>query len=153
MKTEYREAFTEVYEIFLLMPKELLVKIPKKFCEMIEEERDKEYYPNIKEPLEQQKLKEETVIILGLIYRDFLCSPEEKKKLQEKDARELQEVQKALEDEMRQKYNIDDIFKNKSKVQEKQLQQSEERSIIVVQEEKWYRKLFNIIKRLFWKNS
>lgn len=38
--------------------------------------------------------------------------PEERKKLQEKDAKDLQEVQKAIE-EARQKYNPDDLFKNK----------------------------------------
>lgn len=38
---------------------------------MIEEEKEETYYPNIQEPLEEQKLKNETIIILGLIYRDF----------------------------------------------------------------------------------
>lgn len=146
MKSEYREAFTEIYEIFKLMPQKLLSKIPKKFYEMIEEEKSTEYSPNIKEPLEQQKLKNETIIILGLIYRDFLCSPEEKKMLQEKDARELQEVQKALEDEIRQKYNPDDIFKKK--VEEELKQQNVETRMIVV-EEKWYYKILNLIKNLF----
>ncbi len=146
MKSEYREAFTEIYEIFKLMPQKLLSKIPKKFYEMIEEEKSTEYSPNIKEPLEQQKLKNETIIILGLIYRDFLCSPEEKKMLQEKDARELQEVQKALEDEIRQKYNPDDIFKKK--VEEELKQQNVETRMIVV-EEKWYDKILNLIKNLF----
>ena len=110
MKPEYREAFEEIFEIFNLMPKELLNKIPTKFYEMIEEERDTNYFPNIQEPLEKQELKNETIIILGLIYRDFLCPPDEKKKLQEKDAKELQEVEKTLEKEIREKYNPDDIF-------------------------------------------
>ena len=79
MKEEYRQAFAEVYEIFKLMPQELLDKIPENFYQMIEEERDTLYNPNIKEPIENQTLKNETVIILGLIYRDFLCSPEERK--------------------------------------------------------------------------
>ncbi len=84
MKKEYMEVFSEIYEIFKLMPQELLNKIPQKFCEIIKEERDKEYIPNIKEPIENQKLKDETIILLGLIYRDFLCSTDERKKLQEK---------------------------------------------------------------------
>ena len=131
------------------MPQELLNKIPIKFYEMIKEERDTEYIANIKEPLEKQKLKNETIIILGLIYRDFLCSPEEKKRLQEKDAMQLQEIEKALEDEIRQKYNPDDIFKNKIN---KQRPQKEENALIVV-EEKWYKKIFNIIKSLFKKDN
>ena len=152
MKQEYKEAFTEVNEIIKMMPDELVNKIPSKFREMLEDERDKEYNPNIQEPLENQKLKNETIIILGLIYRDFLCSPNEKRKLQEKDARELQEVQKAIEQEIREKYNPDDIFKNKKQnVIEETKHTEENASMIVVQEEKWYKKIFNIIKKLFKK--
>lgn len=152
MKQEYKEAFTEVNEIIKMMPDELVNKIPNKFKEMLEDERDKEYNPNIQEPLENQKLKNETIIILGLIYRDFLCSPNEKRKLQEKDARELQEVQKAIEQEIREKYNPDDIFKNKKRNVIEETKHTEEKaSMIVVQEEKWYKKIFNIIKKLFKK--
>ena len=153
MKQEYREAFTEVNEIIKLMPEELVSKIPNKFQEMIEDESDKEYYPNIQEPLEKQKLKNETIIILGLIYRDFLCSAEERKKLQEKDARELREVQKAIEDEVRQKYNPDDLFKNKKQDYTVQEQRIEENKSMIVIEEKWYQKIFNIIKNLFKRNK
>lgn len=144
------EAFTEVNEIIKMMPEELVNKIPSKFREMIEQERDKEYNPNIQEPLEKQKLKNETIIILGLIYRDFLCSPEERKKLQEKDARELAEVKRAIEEETREKYNPDDIFKNRRQNNTEQTQQSQENnSMIVVKEEKWHQKIFNIIKGIF----
>ena len=147
MKQEYKEAFTEVIEIIKMMPDELANKIPSKFKEMLEDESDKEYTPNIQEPLEQQKLKNETIIILGLIYRDFLCSPDEKRNLQEKDARELQEMQKALEEELREKYNPDDIFKKRTQPIENE--KVEEKSLTVVQEEKWYQKIFSIIKNLF----
>ena len=153
MKPEYREAFEEIYEIFSLMPKELLKKIPTKFYEMIEEERDTNYSPNIQEPLEKQKLKNETIIILGLIYRDFLCSLDEKKRLQEKDAKEFQEVEKALEEEIREKYNPDDIFKNRNRVVPQEEQPSEETRMTLVQEEKWYQKIFNLIKNLFHRNK
>lgn len=158
MKQEYREAFTEVNEIIKLMPIELVKKIPSKFREMVEEERDKNYLPDIKEPLEKCKLKNETIIILGLIYRDFLCLPEERKKLQEKDAKDLQEIQKAIEDEIRQKYNPDDLFKNKKneKLNYKEeteeiekTEETEEKRMVIVQEEKWYKKIFNIIKGIF----
>ena len=148
MKQEYREAFTEVNVIIQLMPEELVDKIPSKFRVMLEEEEDKDYYPNIKEPLEEQKLKEETIIILGLIYRDFLCSPEERKELQEKDAKELQEVKMAMEQEMREKYNPDDIFKNRRKDNPEEQSYTGNTSMIVV-EEKWYQKIFQIIKKLF----
>ncbi len=146
MKQEYKEAFTEVNEIIKMMPDELVNKIPSKFREMLEDERDKEYNPNIQEPLEKCKLKNETIMILGLIYRDFLCSQDEKRRLQEKDARELQEVQKAIEDEIRQKYNPNDLFK-KHNATDNQL--IEECKSITVIEEKWYKKLYKLIKSIF----
>ncbi len=151
MKQEYKEAFTEVNEIIKMMPIELVNKIPSKFREMIVEEKYKNYIPDIKEPIEKCKLKNETIIILGLIYRDFLCSPDERKKLQEKDARELQEVEKAIEEEIREKYNPDDIFKNRNKIVLQEEQPSEETRMTIVQEEKWYQKIFNLIKGLFRK--
>lgn len=152
MKQEYMEAFAEVNEIIKLMPLELVKKIPSKFREMIVEEKDKNYIPDIKEPIEKCKLKNETIIILGLIYRDFLCSPDERKKLQEKDARELQEVQKAVEEEIRERYNPDDIFKKKNQNNIEESNNKEENtSMIVIQEEKWYQKIFNLIKGLFRK--
>ncbi len=142
------EAFAEVNEIIKLMPIELVNKIPSKFCEMIIEEKDNNYITEIKEPIEKCKLKNETIIILGLIYRDFLCSPDEKSRLQEKDARELQEVQKAIEEEIREKYNPDDIFKKKNE-NKREVQNVEETAIAVVQEERWYKKIFNLIRGLF----
>lgn len=146
------EAFAEVNEIIKLMPLELVKKIPSKFREMIVEEKDNNYIPDIKEPIEKCKLKNETIIILSLIYRDFLCSPDERKKLQEKDARELQEVQKAVEEEIRERYNPDDIFKKKNQNNIEESNNKEENtSMIVIQEEKWYQKIFNLIKGLFRK--
>lgn len=64
MKQEYMEAFTEVNEIFKLMPQELLEKIPTKFRQVIQEEMDKKYITDIKEPIEECELKDETIIIL-----------------------------------------------------------------------------------------
>jgi hypothetical protein len=153
LKQEYAEAFTEVNEILKLMPSELVNKIPNKFCEMIQEEKSIDYVPNIKEPIEQCKLKDETIIILGLIYRDFLCPPDEKRRLQEKDAREMQELQQEIENQIREKYNPDDIFKNRNRNVSEETQTTEETRMTVVQEEKWYQKIFSLIKGLFYRNK
>ena len=141
MKQEYKQAFTEVNEIIKLMPIELVNKIPNKFRVMIEDERDNEYYPQITEPIEKCKLKNETIVILGLIYRDFLCSPEEKTRLQSKDARELQELEK----EIRKQYNPDDIFK-KNKVEEK-IQPIQ--TAMIEYKEPFMKKILNIILKFF----
>ena len=146
------EAFTEVNEIFKLMPQELLEKIPTKFRQIIREEMDIKYITDIKEPIEECELKDETIIILGLIYRDFLCTPEERKILQEQDTKQLQDMQKKLEMEMKEKYNPDNIFKNRQETKKEITKNSEEISLTVISEEKWYQKIFNIIKRIFKKD-
>ena len=89
---------------------------------------------------------DESKIILSLIYREFLCSDEEKEILKIRDYEKLKEE----EQQLREKYNPDDIFKNKNVPQEEQL--FEETRMTIVQEEKWYQKIFNLIKNLFNRN-
>ena len=89
MERAYEEAFVEIDEIFKIMPIELLSKIPVEFRQVISENKAKDYKVKIEEPLQQNNLKKETVVILGLIYRDFLASPEEREELQKRDAEEF----------------------------------------------------------------
>lgn len=109
MKEVYRKAFSEVDEIFNLMPQGLLNKIPNEFKQIIKTEKSINYTPHIQEPLEECLLKEETIIVLALIYREFLCSKEEKEELKIRDAQKIKEA----EDELREKYNPDNLFKNR----------------------------------------
>lgn len=149
MNEIYRQAFSEIDEILKIMPLNLLEKIPTKFKEMIKEEKSIEYKPEIKEPLENYQLKEETIIILALIYRNFLCDKEKKEELKLRDAQRIKEAEEAI----RQKYNPDDVFKNKRTEDTINEKNSEEKSLVVLQEEKWYKKIFNIIKKLFRRND
>ena len=145
MKREYEEAFAEVDEILQLMPVELLIKIPLQFKKIISENKAKDYKPNIKEPIEEKQLKYETKVILGLIYRDFLVSPEEREELQAKDAKEL----KRIEEEMQQKYDIEKVFKKR-----KSFQNNDSTTDLVPYKERGFlKKLFNLIKGIFNKNK
>lgn len=96
MNEIYRQAFSEIDEILKIMPLNLLEKIPTKFKEMIKEEKSIEYKPEIKEPLENYQLKEETIIILALIYRNFLCDKEKKEELKLRDAQRIKEAEEAI---------------------------------------------------------
>ena len=76
MDKELEEAFSEVDAILKLTPAELTKKIPIQFLKTIEENKSKDYKVDIKEPIDNNNLKHETKIILGLIYRDFIVDPE-----------------------------------------------------------------------------
>ena len=145
MNRAYEEAFVEVDEILKMMPIDLISKIPMNFRKMISENKAKDYKVEIKEPLEEEKLKEETVVILGLIYRDFLASPDEREELQLKDAEEL----KRIELEMQQQYDIDNVFKKRKNA----LDDTASTDLIVYKEQGFLKKLFNVIKGIFKKNK
>ena len=153
MKREYEEALVEVDEILKIMPIDLSSKIPIKFRQIISENKAKDYIIKIQEPLEEQKLKNETIIILGLLYRDFWASPEERESLQLKDAEEL----KKIEEEMQKQYDIDNIFKKRksSKKQEIYEENYDEYStdLVLYKEQGFIKKLFNLIKGIFKKNK
>lgn len=149
MQDQYLKAFSEVEQIIALMPEGLQKKIPEKFKNILSTWKDRNYAPNIQEPFEQCNIMEETKIILAVIYRDFLCSEEEKKEIKLKDSQKLMEYEK----ELREKYNPDDIFKNKKNNQIKMEEtQSEETAMVEYKEKIFYKKLFDKIKHLFKKN-
>jgi len=108
-KENYKKALKQVYMILKSLGKDIIDKIPIDMLNFIEENMDKDYffvlYENIE--LEEQELMDETLGIISLIWRDYLCSDEERKKLQAEDS----ERQKQFENEQRKKYNPDNIFK------------------------------------------
>lgn len=146
MERAYEEAFAEVDEIFKIIPVELLGAIPVQFREVISENKAKDYKVKIEEPLEEKKLKKETVVILGLIYRDFWASPDEREEMQKKDAEDFEKI----EQEMQQQYDIQNIFgKRKARInQENELFSTD---MIVYKEQSFLKKLFSLIKGLFTK--
>ena len=111
MNREYEEAFAEVDEVLKLIPVELSSKIPTKFKQIISENRANDYRVQIREPLEfdAKNFKTETIVILGLIYRDFLADPEERDQLQLEDVEGIRKI----EQDMNEQYNMDGIFSKK----------------------------------------
>lgn len=148
MQEQYLKAFSEVEQIIALMPEGLQKKIPEKFKNILSTWKDKNYVPYIQEPFEECNIMEETKIILAVIYRDFLCSEKEKEEIKLRDSQQLQEYEK----ELREKYNPDDIFKNKKNNQIKiEETQSEETAMVEYKEKNFLQKLFDKIKHLFKK--
>lgn len=146
MERAYEEAFVEIDEIFKIMPIELLSKIPVEFRQVISENKAKDYKVKIEEPLQQNNLKKETVVILGLIYRDFLASPEEREELQKRDAEELEKI----ELEIQRQYDMQNIFR-KRKTKQNLEDEQYSTDLIVYKEQSFLKKFFNLIKGVFGK--
>ena len=141
------EALSEVDVIIAMMPSEEAIKIPTAFKNFVKTRKSQNYIPSIKNdiPLYQQELKKDTRIICSLIYRSYLCSREEKEKLKEQDRKIL--IQK--EQELREKYIPDNIFKNK---QESTVIENTN-LLVEIKKETFFKKLISFIKGLFNKTN
>ncbi len=151
MSDNYAKACSEVLTIIPHIEQKYSEKIPYKFIKMLEIISDKEYINNINidfsKKLKEQKLLEETRIILALIYRDYLCSEEEKEKLILQEQEEWDRIEK----EKHEKYNIDfeKISDNRKQKKIDAKLRKNEKLLIEIKEEKWYHKIINKILKLF----
>ena len=150
---EYRQSLTELNTIIHYMDIEYLKKLPQKFIEFINSNMDKDCIPNIDKntPINEQKLKKDTKVLLSLLYRNYWCDRDKKTTLIQEDL----DAKNNYEKELREKYNPDNIFKNKSNVAEVNIEPPKEEThteLIEYKEQKWYQKIFNLIKNLFHRN-
>lgn len=146
MTIEYKRSLTELNSILNYMNVEHIKKIPTKFIDFINENMDSDYIPNIDKnvPINQQNLKKDTKVLLSLIYRNYWCDKETKEKLLYQDLMD----KKKFEQEMLEKYNPDNIFKN-NQIQKEEITMETHTELIEYKEPKWYQKIFAKILRLF----
>lgn len=84
------QAYAEVYQVILHMEKGLQIMIPRKFVQFLRKNMDTQWGRNLDftKNLNDMDLLQETRVLLSLVYRDFICSPEERMELIKKDKRE-----------------------------------------------------------------
>lgn len=140
---EYANAYSEVLEILKYISKEDYEKIPNSKIEVFETNSNKEYIFNYdpNKTLEEQNVSKRARAIIGLLFRDYWATEEQKEKIirkQNYDRQRLEENKKSL-------YDVEKVFEQRSpKVNEKQ-----EIKKMVVYKETLFRKCINKIKSLF----
>ena len=141
------QSFTEVYDIVNHLDTNLYDKIPNQFIEMLRQNMDTNYNVKIdySKNINEQELLQDTRIVLALIYRDYICSKEKRQKLIKKDMLEIN----MREEELKEKYNPDDIFKNRHKETIEETKEQENVTTMVEYKESVFTKFINFIKRLF----
>ena len=147
---EYSVAFSEVSEILKIFPEEELNKIPKSYIEIIEKCKDITYEYKLKDGVElhNQEMSEKTRTILSVIYRDYICTEDERKELIKQENKDVV----LLETEKRNKYNPNDIFKennlNSLKQEDSKIETIDFGNELI--EIKWYKKIIEKIKKWFY---
>ena len=149
MTQEYSQALTEVNMIISYMDNEHVKKLPKKFMDFLFLNMDIDYIPTIDRniPIHKQELKKETKVLLSLLYRNYWCDSQKKQELLQEDLR----AKKIHEEKLKEKYNSDNVFKNKVNVAKIEATPKEENKteIIEYKKPKWYKTLFVKILKLF----
>ena len=134
------QAFSEVYDIINHLDTKLYNRIPTSFIEMIKENKDNTYQPQIdyRISINKQKLLKDTRTILSLIYRDYICSVQKREELKYNDIMELKKEQEENAIEL----NHEDIFKKQK--QDVSINLNTE---IVEYKENIFKRIINFIKK------
>ena len=118
-------------------------KIPDKFILFLKRNSIKGYKPKFDNTknIEELQLSNETKSLLALVYRDYLCTDEEKQEFNKILIENDEEKQK----ELRKKYNVNSIFKNSKEEKSKKTNNLP----IEVNHSNLFKKIIDFIKQFF----
>ena len=133
MDEAYTKALTEVDEVLNYLDVKLLNKIPETFKNFIKNSKNKmyKYQYNKEKPLYEQELSKEAKAIISLIYRDYICYPQEKNQLVQEE-----------------KINMQNEFKVKEIETIKNDVKTETKAIAIIEKESFWKKVINKMKKI-----
>lgn len=141
------KAFSEVKCILDYLPIDYTDRLPKKLLDLINNLYDESYKININPDVElkKQNFSEDTKSLIAVLKYNYWCKNEEEK---EKLAKMFKQNEDNYQEALREKYNVDNIFKNR---------ESEEKVSaelpVVIEKENLFKRLVNKIRSFFIKKS
>lgn len=147
MDKKTKEIYSEVYSALNMLGNDYIKKLPSSLFDMIKSERLDTYNPTYDGTiaLDQQNIKRESISMIALFHLNYWCENAEEK---EKLCRLFQENENKYQEELREKYNPDNLFKSKEVKEEKE----ESTELIEYKENSLFKKIINKLMSLF-KNS
>lgn len=151
MKSEEKIAYKQLITILNNMEPEYKEKIPKKLMKLFEENsaEDYEFHLDLTRPLQEQELNSKTLALLAMLNLNYWCETEEEK---QELIKHYTENERKYQEELRKKYNTDNIFQKNNK-ENKQEKTTEEQVALVEHKESVIRKLINKIKSIFHRSE
>jgi len=148
MSDSYAKAYTEVLEIISHFSEDELKKIPQEEIDFYNEAKDKSYQFKIdsNRDLDVQNISREANAILILLFREYFATEKQKQVLDDL----LQQNEIKEENEKREKYNPDNIFKNIEKKEKLKAEIPENNSdtALIEYKESFFTKFKNFIFRI-----
>jgi len=151
MENNIYKAYAEVDMILSFMEIKYVEKIPKKMKELFKSEKLQNYEPKINPqiPLDEQNLQKKTYAILAMLNLNYWCDDEtEKQEL----IKIYAENDRKKEEELREKYNPDNIFKKKETENIPNIEEKNT-SLVEYKENNLFKKIISKIINLFRKNK
>jgi len=148
---EFGNACVEVLSILEYIKTEDLDKIPQFEIDNLKYHMNVDYKfkYDIKKNINEQYVSKMAKAIIAIFFEDYIANDRQKGIIENK---RLYDEEKN-EEEKRMIYNSDDIFKNRNNISNSRSLNnkniSSNKSLIEVQNIKWYKKIWNIIKNIF----
>ena len=148
MENELSKAYAEVDKVLTFMENKYVDKIPVKMREMFKSEKLEGYNPiiNPKIPLDEQNLQKRTLAILAMLNLNYWCESE-------KEKQELislyAENDRKREEELREKYSPDNLFKKK----DDKIEEVQSTALIEYHEENFLKKIVRKIMEFFFRKK
>lgn len=132
-------------EIYVILTElQLFEKLPKEIQRYIINTKSNDHIFVFEKnmPIQFQTVNKNTMVVLSYLYLKYINENSEvKRKLLDKYKNN--EIQ--YQEELRKKYNPEDLFKNKKE------SKPEETLLVEVKKEKWYEKMFSFLRKMFKK--
>ena len=150
VEAKTQEVFSEVYAFLEIVGDQYRNKLPKELIQIFETQKSKTYNPQYDPNIEiyKQNLKKGTLAIIAILDLNYWCETEEEK---QKIRKALEENELKKQEEIRKKYNPDNIFENKTKKEYTNI--PENKAIIEYKKESIINKIMNKIKSFFRKKQ
>lgn len=144
--SKYTDAFTQVYVILNELDDEDYDKIPPEVVDAIRKNRNKEYEFEIDESvdLKDNKLLPEARALLFKIYRDYLASEGQRKKILK-----MQNEERAKKELKKQQQYNSDVFAIKK--QESELKATQQTTDLVSYKENIFKRIWDKLRGVFKK--
>lgn len=144
---EFSEGISETLDILEHMDTMYINKIPKNIMDFLEKNKSFDYVSKLdhSKKLNEMNLKEKTKDILSTIYMNYWCNSEQKINY----TNLLKQNEDKYQEELREKYNPDNLFKNKTKTTIQQSQQVQNEIALTELKESFFTKFIKKLKTIF----
>lgn len=147
---DIKMAYCEIDIILGQMEEEYVNKVPDELRKLFKEQKRKNYMPEIQVdvPLAEQNLMRKTIAILAMLNLNYWCEDEKEKQ----DLIQMYaENDRKRENELREKYNPDNLFKKKDIEVGETTENTESKELIKYKEENFFKRILKKIFSIFKK--